>query len=160
MTDAAPEDFVDLLACMRQEGCDFVIVGAHALAVHGAPRATGDLDVFVRATIDNADCTFRALLRFGAPLQAHGVTARDFATPGTVYQIGLPPFRIDILTEISGVTYDEATDHAVVAHLGAELVRYMGLDAMIRNKRSAGRTKDLADAETLEEIRARASKER
>jgi hypothetical protein len=84
-------------------------------------------------------------------------TAGDFATPGTVYQIGLPPFRIDILTEISGATCDEATHDAVTAHLGAQLVRYIGLEAMIRNKRSAGRTKDLADVEALEEIRARAA---
>jgi nucleotidyltransferase DUF2204 len=157
MTEGPPEDFVDLLECLRVEGCEFVVVGAHALAAHGAPRATGDLDVFVRPTSDNADRTFRALVRFGARLQAHGVTPRDFATPGTVYQIGLPPFRIDILTEISGVTYDEATHDAVTAHLGAELVRYMGLEAMIRNKRSAGRAKDLADLEALEEIRARAA---
>ena len=157
MTDAAPEDFVDLLSCLRAESCDFVVVGAHALAAHGAPRATGDLDVFVRPTKENAERTFRALLRFGAPLQAHGVTPEDFAEPGTVYQIGLPPFRIDILTLISGVSYDEATQDAVDGHLGAEVVRYIGLEAMIRNKRSAGRTKDLADAEALEEIRARAA---
>ena len=155
MTDAPPEDFVDVLECLRIEGCDFVVVGAHALAAHGAPRATGDLDVFVRPTMDNAERTFRALLRFGAPVHAHGVAARDFATPGTVYQIGLPPFRIDILTEISGVTYEEATRDAVTAHLGAELVRYMGLEAMIRNKTSAGRAKDIADVAALEEIRAR-----
>ena len=153
--DAVPEDFVDLLECLRVEGCAFVIVGAHALAAHGAPRATGDLDVFVRPTSDNADRTFRALLRFGAPLQAHGVKPGDFATAGTVYQIGLPPFRIDILTEISGVTYDEAMHDAVTGHLGGAPVRFMGIEAMIRNKRSAGRTKDLADVEALEEIRAR-----
>lgn len=157
MTDAAPDDFVDLLSCLRVENCDFVVVGAHALAAHGAPRATGDLDVFVRPTKENAERTFRALLRFGAPLQAHGVTPEDFAEPGAVYQIGLPPFRIDILTLISGVSYDEATQDAVDGHLGAEVVRYIGIEAMIRNKRSAGRTKDLADAEALEEIRARAA---
>lgn len=87
MTDVPPQDFVDLLECLRLEGCEFVVVGAHALAAHGAPRATGDLDVFVRPTSDNADRTFRALLRFGAPLQAHGVTPHDFATRETVYQI-------------------------------------------------------------------------
>jgi Nucleotidyl transferase of unknown function (DUF2204) len=157
MTDGAPDDFVDILSALREEGCDFIVVGAHALAAHGAPRATGDLDVFVRPSAENAERTFRALLRFGAPVMAHGVTAQDFAAPGTVYQIGLPPFRIDILTEISGVTYEEATQDALAGHLGTELVRYLGLEAMIRNKRSAGRTKDLADAEALEEIRARAA---
>ncbi|MBX3220818.1 MAG: hypothetical protein KF795_09880 [Labilithrix sp.] len=88
-------------------------------------------------------------------MHAHEVTATDFATPGTVYQIGLPPFRIDILTEISGVTYDEAVEDTVTGHLGSQAVRCIGLEAMIRNKRTTGRTKDVADAEALEEIRAR-----
>jgi hypothetical protein len=88
-------------------------------------------------------------------VSAYGVTAHDFTMPGTVYQIGLPPFRIDVLTEISGIAYDEATQGAVSGHLGPELVRFIGLEAMIRNKRASGRTKDLADAEALEEIRAR-----
>lgn len=83
------------------------------------------------------------------------LTATDFATPGTVYQMGLPPFRIDILTGISGVGYDEAAADVTTGRLGSELVRFIGLEAMIRNKRATGRTKDLADAEALEQIRAR-----
>lgn len=75
--------------------------------------------------------------------------------PGTVYQIGLPPFRIDILTELSGVSFEDASTEAVAGHFGSERVRCIGLEAMIRNKRASGRTKDLVDAETLEEIRAR-----
>lgn len=155
MSNATPDDFVDLIACLRVEGCEFLIVGAHALAAHGAPRATGDLDVFVRPTAENAERVFRALVRFGAPVAAHGVRAEDFATTGTVYQIGLPPFRIDILTQLSGINFDEASQGAISGHLGSELVHCIGLDAMIRNKRASGRTKDLADAEILEEIRAR-----
>ncbi len=99
MSQAAPEDFVDLVACLREEGCDFLVVGAHALAAHGAPRATGDLDIFVRPEPANAQRVFRALVRFGAPVSAHGVVPEDFVRPGTVYQMGLPPNRIDILTE-------------------------------------------------------------
>lgn len=155
MTDDVSQDFVDLIACLHQEGCDFIVVGAHALAAHGSPRATGDLDIFVRPTQDNANRVFRAILQFGAPVAAHGVTANDFALAGSVYQIGLPPFRIDILTEISGVTYEEASHDTIAAHIGDELVQCIGLDAMIRNKRATGRTKDLADAEALEEIRDR-----
>jgi hypothetical protein len=154
---SVPDDFVDVVACLNAESVDFVIVGAHALAVHGAPRATGDLDIIVRPTAENAERVFRALLRFGAPIAAHGLTAADFRTPGTVYQIGLPPHRIDVLTEISGVTYDEAAVGTTTAHLGSEPARFIGLDAMIRNKRASGRTKDLADAEALEEIRARSA---
>ena len=155
MTPDAHEDFVDVVRCLREEACDFVIVGAHALAAHGAPRATGDLDVLIRPDRENAERVYRALVRFGAPLRAHGVTPEDFATPGTVYQMGLPPRRIDLLTEISGVEYDEAIRDPVVGHLGDELVRCIGLDALIRNKRATGRTKDTADAEVLEEIRSR-----
>lgn len=152
---SAPEDFVDVLACLNSEGADFVIVGAHALAVHGSPRATGDLDILVRPSAANAQRVYRALVRFGAPVASHGLTATDFQTPGTVYQMGLPPHRIDVLTEISGVTYDEAASDTTIAPFGTEQARFIGLDAMIRNKRATGRAKDLADAEALEEIRAR-----
>jgi len=155
MSAELPEDFVDLLRCLHAERCEFIIVGAYALAAHGCPRATGDIDVFIRPDAGNAARVFRALASFGAPLAAHGIGAADFSTPGTVYQMGLPPFRIDILTEISGVGYDEAARDAIEGHLGSELVRFIGLEAMVRNKRATGRTKDLADAEALEEIRRR-----
>lgn len=160
MSNEVPEDFMDLVSCLRHENCDFVVVGAHALAAHGHPRATGDLDILIRPAPDNAERVVRALLRFGARVVAHGLTRDDFSTPGTVYQIGLPPFRIDILTEISGVSYDEAAADAISAHLGPEPVRCLGLDAMIRNKRATGRTKDLADVEALEEIRDRRRRKR
>lgn len=156
MTSDLPDDFIDFVRCLREEQCDFVIVGAHAIAAHGAPRATGDLDIFVRPDAPNAARVFRALVQFGAPVAAHGITVDDFVAPGTVYQIGLPPNRIDVLTEISGVSYDEATTEVVAGHLGREVVRCIGLDALIRNKRAAARAKDLADAATLEELRDRA----
>src|SRR5436190_17980512 len=106
-------DFRDLLVCFGREGVEYVLVGAYALAFHGSPRATGDIDVFVRATPVNAERTWRSLVAFGAPLAAAGVAARDFSTPGLVYQIGLPPRRIDIQREISGVTFDEAWESRV-----------------------------------------------
>lgn len=155
MIPDANDDFVDVVAALAAERCAFVIVGAHALAAHGAPRATGDLDVFVRPDPENAGRVYRALQAFGAPLAAHGVRPEDFARPGTVYQLGLPPRRIDVLTEISGLTFEEAVAEVVVGHLGPHEVRCLGLDAMIKNKRAAGRAKDLADAEVLEELRAR-----
>jgi len=96
-----PEDFVDLVQSLNAEQCDFVVVGAHALAAHGAPRATGDLDVLVRPDVANSRRVYRALVNFGAPVLAHGVGQDDFAAPGTVYQMGLPPRRIDVLTSIS-----------------------------------------------------------
>ncbi len=160
MNADVPGDFVDLVECLRLEQCDFLIVGAHALAAHGAPRATGDLDVFVRPEPSNAERVFRALVRFGAPVAAHGVRPEDFVTAGTVYQMGLPPNRIDLLTAISGVSFDEATQEAIDGHLGSELVRCIGFDALLRNKRASGRPKDLADVAVLEELRARRDTER
>lgn len=156
MTPDAPQDFIDLVQCLREESCEFVIVGAHAIAAHGAPRATGDLDVLVRPDASNAQRVFRALLRFGAPVAAHGVSDADFMLSGTVYQMGLPPNRIDLMTSISGVSFDEAIADTVTGRLGDELVPCIGLDALIRNKRAAARPKDLGDVATLEALRSRA----
>lgn len=102
------EDFADMLHCLGEAGVEFVIVGAHALAAHGIARATGDIDIFVKPSAENAERVLAALTAFGAPLDSHGIAPADFARPGLVYQIGLPPRRIDLLTEISGVSFDEA----------------------------------------------------
>src|SRR5688572_13568256 len=96
-------DFVDLLRAFIAAEVRFLIVGAYALAIHGRPRATGDLDVWVEATADNASRVMRALREFGAPLQ--DLDESDFVSPGVTYQIGIPPGRIDILTELTGVTF-------------------------------------------------------
>lgn len=142
-------DFRDFLLALVAEGVEFVIVGAYALALLGVPRYTGDLDVLVRPTEANADRVWRALLRFGAPVEAAGVTSADFAVPGTVYQIGLPPRRIDLLTEITGVTFDEAWATRESARLEGQIVCFIGKDAFVRNKQATGRPKDLADAARL-----------
>lgn len=144
------EDFVDIVTCFVENGVDFLVVGAYALAAHGFPRTTGDIDLFVRPTPENAARVFRALAEFGAPIAAHGVTEQDFATAGHVYQLGLPPRRIDILTSISGVTFDEASSGALEGQLGPVRVRFIGRAAMARNKHASGRPKDLVDAELLE----------
>ena len=142
-------DFRDVLLALVAEGAEFVIVGAYALALHGVPRYTGDLDVLVRPTEANADRVWRALSRFGAPVEAAGVTPADFTLPGTVYQVGLPPRRIDLLTEITGVTFDDAWATRESARLDGEVVWYIGKDAFIRNKQATGRPKDLADVARL-----------
>ena len=92
-----------MLLCLQRASVEFVLVGAHALAAHGIARATGDIDIFVRPSPDNAVRVVQALVDFGAPIAAHNIGTHDFTVPGTVYQIGLPPRRIDLLTEISGV---------------------------------------------------------
>ena len=141
------QDFVDLLRAFIAHDVRFLIVGAYALAVHGRPRATGDLDVWVEPTPDNAARVISALSDFGAPLVEVG--SDDFSRPGIVFQIGLPPRRIDILTTLSGLTFAEAWPSRVRAPFGSVEVDYLGRDDFIRNKRHIGRAKDLADIEGL-----------
>ena len=146
---ALNDDFVDMLRALGAAGVEFVVVGAHALAAHGLPRATGDIDVLVRPSAENADRVMRALVDFGAPIEAHGISTRDFATGGTVYQIGLPPRRIDILTEISGVSFEEAWATRLTADVGGLRLSFLGRDALIQNKLASGRDKDLLDVKLL-----------
>lgn len=132
-------------------GARFLIVGAHALSTHGVPRATVDLDIWIRVDEDNARRVYGALARFGAPLDALGVTVADFCEPNTVAQFGLPPFRLDFLTSISGVTFDEAWEERVEGEIEGVRVPVLGRQSFIRNKRASGRKKDLADLEALGE---------
>ena len=146
------DDFRDLLILFADGGVEFVIVGAYALALHGAPRASGDIDLFIRASPDNAERVFAALARFGAPLVGAGVTAADFARPGLVYQIGLPPRRIDVLTGISGVTFEEVWASRATTQLEGRAIGFIGRPALIKNKRAAARPQDLADVTRLERM--------
>jgi hypothetical protein len=146
------EDFRDILAAFHAEAVDYVVVGAHALAAHGVVRATGDLDLLVRPTADNAVRVAAALRSFGAPLAAHGVVPEDFARPAVCYQIGLPPRRIDVLTEASGVDFDAASEGAVEVVVDGLPVRVMGRRAIVVNKRASGRPKDLEDLRLLGEV--------
>ena len=155
--EGLPEDFRDLLVLFVDAGVEFVIVGAYALALHGAPRASGDIDLFVRAAPENAARVFAALARFGAPLEAAGITAGDFARPGAVYQIGLPPRRIDVHTEISGVTFDDVWESRMTAEIEGRSIGFIGRTAFLKNKRAAGRPQDVADAARLERIPPRQS---
>lgn len=146
------EDFVDLLQAFVDAGVDFLIVGAHALAAHGVVRATGDLDVFVRPSSDNATRVITGLRAFGAPLSVHGVSRNDFAQSGTVYQLGLPPRRIDIITAISGVDFEQAAREAMTVSMGPFVLRVPSRAALLANKRASGRPKDLEDANRLEQL--------
>ena len=142
-------DFRDLLILLVDNGTEFVVVGAYAVAFHGAPRASGDIDLFVRPSPANAARVYHALTRFGAPLASAGVASTDFAHPGTVYQIGLPPRRIDILTQISGVTFDEAWASRTTAEIEGRPVGFIGREALLKNKEATGRPKDAADISRL-----------
>ena len=141
------QDFLDLLRAFAVHNVRYLIVGAYALGVHGRPRATGDLDIWVEPTPPNADSVIRALTEFGAPLDQ--VSADDFSRPGIVFQMGLPPFRIDLLTELSGLTFAAAWPDRTRAPFGPLTVDVIGRDAFIKNKKATGRAKDLGDIESL-----------
>jgi hypothetical protein len=142
-------DFRDLLRTLADAEVEFVVVGAYALSFHGAPRASGDIDVFVRPSPANAARVWRALLAFGAPVSAAGVSPADFEKPDLVYQIGLPPRRVDLLTSISGVSFDEAWASREAAVVEGRTIHFIGRDMLVRNKLAAGRPQDLADAARL-----------
>jgi len=146
---ALNDDFREMLEALTDADVEFVIVGAHALAVHGVPRATGDIDVLVRPSPENAVRVMAALLAFGAPVAAHGVTRADFERPGNVYQIGLPPRRIDLLTEITGVSFDEAWADRVIVERDGLSLPFLSRAALLRNKDATGRDKDALDAKLL-----------
>jgi hypothetical protein len=120
-------------------------VGAHA-----TPRATGDLDIWVRPTAENAARVWTALVDFGAPLR--DLTVDDLAVEGVVFQIGVPPRRIDILTAVTGVTFDEAWPERTQLPFGDVTVPALGLRALIKNKEAVGRPKDIADLHALREL--------
>ncbi|HVZ20265.1 MAG TPA: hypothetical protein VG871_04345 [Vicinamibacterales bacterium] len=143
------KDFVDLLRAFIGADVRFLVVGAYALAIHGKPRATGDLDLWVEPTTANAARVMQALAAFGAPLQE--VRESDFASPGVVYQIGVAPGRIDILTDLTGLTFQQAWPNRIARSFGELTVDVIGLADFVRNKRATGRTKDLGDIEGLDE---------
>jgi hypothetical protein len=141
-------DFAEMLSTLNAHGAEYLIVGAHALAVHGHPRATGDIDIWVRPTPVNAAKVWRALARFGAPMR--DLTVEDLSRPGVVFQIGVPPCRVDILTQIDGVTFDVAWSRRVETKIGDLTIAALGRADLIANKRAAGRPKDRADLAWLE----------
>lgn len=147
------DDWFDLLQALVAAEARFLVVGAHAMAVHGVPRGTQDLDVWVDPSPSNAERVWQALTSFGAPLTALGITRQDFAQPGAVIQIGVPPNRIDMLTAISGVPEFALAwrDRQIHVVRGCR-VPFLGRDALVVNKRASGRRKDLADLEALGEL--------
>jgi hypothetical protein len=137
-----------MLAALSAAEAEFLVVGAHAMAVHGRPRATGDLDLWIRRTPDNARRVWSALTRFGAPVR--DLTLKDLESPDVVFQMGVPPNRIDIITEIDGVEFEKAWPNRVVATFGGQSVPVLGRAELLANKRAAGRPKDRADVAWLE----------
>jgi hypothetical protein len=141
------KDWREFIELLNSNGVEYLVVGAFAVAFHGFPRYTADLDLLVRPTEENADRVLRALSEFG--FGKVGIGAADLRSPGMVVQLGVKPNRIDLLTGISGVSFEEAWATHSEAELDGIAVRFIGHAALIRNKEQTGRAKDLGDAEEL-----------
>jgi len=141
-------DFRDILSAFIEHRVEFLVVGGYAMAAHRFPRATKDLDLWVRPHADNAERVLHALDTFGAP--RHGLTAEDLATEGTIYQVGVPPNRVDVITKVDGVQFDQAWTGRVNVDIDGILIPVIGRSHLIANKRKVGRPQDLVDADLLE----------
>jgi hypothetical protein len=144
--DLAP-DYDEFIASLTAHGVEFVIVGAYALALHGAPRFTGDLDVLVRPTLENASRLLAALRAFGVPITE--LQADEVVSSNRMLEMGEEPVQIHVMSAISGVSWDEAWRDRMTAPFGQQEVPFLGRDTFLRNKRASARPRDLADIDAL-----------
>jgi hypothetical protein len=142
------KDFADFVRLLNKHSVAYMVVGGYALAFHGRPRYTGDLDIWIRVSEDNAEKILKAIEEFG--LASLGFSREDFMEPALVSQIGYPPLRIDILNSIDGVGFDEAYMDKRTIDVGGIPIPYIGLNEFIQNKRASGRSKDLIDIQALQ----------
>jgi hypothetical protein len=145
---AVPTDLREFIESLNFHGVEYLVAGAHALAFHGRPRYTGDIDLLLRPTPENAARIEEVLVKFG--FVSLGLKAADFLHPECIVQLGVAPNRIDLLTSLTGVTFDEAWDQRVPGELGGIPVAFLSREILIKNKRATGRTQDAADVEALE----------
>ena len=146
------EDYKDILRAFSAEKVEYLLVGAYAMAAHGYPRSTLDIDLWIMRSPDNAAAVMRALQQFGAPL--NDLTAEDLQKDDTIFQIGVAPRRIDIITGVTGLDFQEAYKRSRMVEIEGIEVRIPSINDLIRNKRATGRTKDLANAEALEALKS------
>ena len=151
MTAVFNKDYRDMIECLQREGVEFMLVGGYAVALHGWPRMTFDIDFWILANSENAAAVMRALKSCGAPLM--DLKEEDFHRPGMVFQIGTAPQRIDILSAVSGLSYADAQARAVAMTVDGLTLKVISLDDLIVNKRASGHPKDIADAMTLERMK-------
>jgi len=142
------KDYKDMLQALSDEKVKFLLIGAYALAAHGYPRATMDIDIWIMPSPENAVAVMRALGLFGAPLG--DLSTSDFQTEGIIFQIGVAPRRIDIITSVDGLAFDDAFLHSMAVTIDGLEIRIPSIPDLIINKRASGRIKDLADVEMLE----------
>lgn len=146
------KDYKEILLSLIDENVRFILVGAYAIAAHGYPRATMDIDIWVMPSPDNADSVLRAVKKFGAPL--HGLTSDDLQKPDTIFQIGVAPRRIDIITGASGLDFESTYANSIPIEIEGITIHIPSLDDLICNKKASARAKDIADAEALEKLKS------
>ena len=144
-----PDDFRDMLVELADAGAQFVVIGGYAVAFHGHPWATKDIDILIHPTVDNAARVYRALVAFGAPIESSDIAESDFVVAGNILQIGLPPNRIAIISGTEGVDFFTAAASGDGFSLDGRTIPVIGLEALLRNKRAVGRPQDLADVLAL-----------
>ena len=145
------EDYRDILLALNAEQVDFILVGAYALAAHGYPRATMAIDLWVMPSLENAESVIRALKRFGSPV--HGLTAEDLQSDDTVFQIGVAPRRIDLITGATGLDFSSASKNSVAKKFDGIELMVLSVDDLIINKEATGRPKDRVDADELKKLK-------
>ena len=143
-------DFKEFAALLNSNGVKYLVVGGYALAAYGHPRYTGDLDFWIGTAADNADKVLLALDQFG--FKSLGIRKQDLTEPNQVIQLGFPPVRIDLLTSIDGVDFDDCYARRLVLDMDGLALGFIALDDFKTNKKAVGRHKDLADLETLEQL--------
>lgn len=141
------QDFKEFVELLNNNQVEYLIVGGYALGIHGYPRYTGDLDIWIRPIADNAKKMVKVFNEFG--MSSLGLTQNDFAESGNVIQIGYPPFRIDILTSPDGVNFEECYKNKLVFESDGIVLHIIGFDDFKKNKKASGRSKDLEDLRNL-----------
>ena len=141
------EDYKEMLQILLDQKVEFIVVGAYALAAHGYPRATGDIDIWIKPEEKNSKKVYKALARFGAPLNE--ISEDEFSQPGLIFQIGVVPRRIDIITRIDAVEFEEADSDKIFVDIDDLKIPILSIDKLIKNKMATGREKDLLDAKLL-----------
>ena len=142
------QDYKEMLSLLLANNVEFLLVGAYAMAAHGFPRATADIDIFVKPSPENAFILFETLEKFGTPLG--NISAEEFSYPGIILQIGIAPRRIDIITKIDGLTYDEASKGLEIVEIEALSIPVISKQNLIINKLASGREMDKVDAKNLQ----------
>jgi len=140
-------DFIDFIELLNKHQVEYLVVGAHALAFHGRPRHTGDLDIWIRPSLENASKLVKTINDFG--FGSLGLTVEDFIKENYVTQLGYPPLRIDILNSISGVFFEEAYLHKINGEIEGMAISFISVQDFIENKKASGRSKDFADIDLL-----------